>query len=124
MRLCARAALTAAAAVATVATGCSSTDCTAAPSTTAHPSAAITHSSSASADTITPPVTPVVNLVGPSPAPLPAPSPSYPALPARAPLRDIDCGLVTGSNGATANAIAVPSDAGAPAAHRCDHRCQ
>lgn len=112
MRLSTRATLAAVAAIATVATGCSSnsTDSTAAPTSTTHPSTTTTHSSSTTATT--PPPTTVVKLVGPSPAPLPAPSSTHPAAPAPAPLTDIDCGPVTGSNGATADVIAFASDAG------------
>lgn len=55
-------------------------------------------------------------LVGPSAAPLPPPSPTHPPAPAPTPtpepLADVNCGPVTGSNGATADVIAFASAAG------------
>ncbi|TWH10107.1 hypothetical protein L618_004500000110 [Rhodococcus rhodochrous J45] len=112
MRLSTQATFAAIATIAAVTTGCSnSTDNTESPSTTARSAATTTHSSTAVASPA-PSATTVVKLIGPSPAPLPAPSPTHPAAPAPAPLTDVDCGPVTGSNGATADVIAFASDAG------------
>lgn len=56
--------------------------------------------------------TTAAKLTGSSAAPLPPPSPTHP--PAPAPLDDVNCGAVTGGNGATADVIAFASDAGRP----------
>lgn len=92
--------------------GCSSDT-----STTAATSSAPTATTTAESTTAAPTTAAVaakvaVNLTGPSPAPLPAPSPTHPPAPAPAPLTDIDCGQITGSNGATADVIAFASPAG------------
>ena len=84
--------------------GCSSND-----STTAAATSTPAATTSAAVATT---AAPAVKLIGPNPAPLPAPSPTHPPAPAPAPLADIDCGPITGANGATANVIAFASPAG------------
>ncbi|MFC4376132.1 hypothetical protein ACFO5K_18710 [Nocardia halotolerans] len=53
-------------------------------------------------------------LLGTSAAPLPAPSPGHPPAPAPEKLSDVDCGPVTGANGANSTVIAFAGDAGRP----------
>lgn len=101
-------ALVAGSLLAATVTGCSTDD-------SATPAATSTHTSpatSAATTTAAPPPQPAVNLTGPNAASLPDPSPTHPSAPAPTPLTDIDCGPVTGSNGATANVIAFASAAG------------
>ncbi|MFD3593768.1 hypothetical protein ACFWU5_13645 [Nocardia sp. NPDC058640] len=72
------------------------------------------HASSTTAAPTTTATTSAAKLTGSSAAPLPPPSPTHPPAPAPAPLTDVDCGPVTGGNGATAHVIAFASDAGRP----------
>ncbi|NNH75030.1 hypothetical protein HLB23_35150 [Nocardia uniformis] len=58
--------------------------------------------------------TTAAKLLGTSTVPLPAPSPTHPPAPAPDKLSDVDCGSITGSNGATADVIAFANDAGRP----------
>lgn len=71
------------------------------------------HSAHASSTTATPTTsaaaTTATKLTGSSAAPLPPPSPTHPPQPA---LQDVNCGQVTGGNGATAEVIVFASDAG------------
>ncbi|MFE1594331.1 hypothetical protein [Nocardia sp. NPDC058705] len=73
----------------------------------AHASSTTAAATTTAATTTTP-----AKLTGSSAVPLPPPSPTHPPAPAPAPLADVDCGPVTGGNGATANVIAFASDAG------------
>ncbi|QXC46253.1 hypothetical protein [Rhodococcus qingshengii] len=100
-------ALAAGSLLAAVVSGCSTDD-------SATPSATSDRASSASAATTTaaPTPQPAVNLTGPNTVALPDPSPTHPPAPAPTPLTDIDCGQITGSNGATAAVIAFASPAG------------
>lgn len=107
MKLGYGAALAATALLTVAIAGCSSNN----DSTTATSSPAST-SKSAATTTPAPAVKPARNLIGPSAAPLPAPSPTHPPAPAPAPLTDVDCGQITGANGATASVIAFASAAG------------
>ena len=108
MKLTYRSALVAGAFLTAAVAGCSS-DNSASPATT---SGHASSSTTAATTTTAPAVTPAVNLTGPNAAALPSPSPTHPSTPAPAPLSDIDCGTITGSNGATANVIAFASAAG------------
>lgn len=76
--------------------GCTNND----PTTTATSTTSAHATTTSAAATTT--ATPAVKLIEPSHAPLPAPSPTHPPAPAPAPLADIDCGPITGANGATA----------------------
>ncbi|MEI4741717.1 hypothetical protein [Rhodococcus erythropolis] len=100
-------ALVAGSLLAAVVSGCSTDD-------SATPAATSDRASSTSAATTTaaPTSQPAVNLTGPIAAALPDPSPTHPPAPAPTPLADIDCGQITGSNGATATVIAFASAAG------------
>ena len=100
-------ALVAGSLLAAVVSGCSTDD-------SATPAATSDRASSTSAATTTaaPTSQPVVNLTGPNAAALPDPSPTHPPAAAPTPLADIDCGQITGSNGATATVIAFASSAG------------
>lgn len=108
MKLTYRSALLAGALLTATVTGCS-TDNSAAPATT---SVHASSSNSAATTTTAHVAAPAVNLTGPNAAALPSPSPTHPSTPAPTPLSDIDCGTITGSNGATANVIAFASAAG------------
>lgn len=70
------------------------------------------HPSSTTAATTTVGKTSAAKLTGTSAAPLPSPSPTHPPQPAPPPLQDVNCGQVTGGNGATADVIVFASDAG------------
>ncbi|MCQ4129022.1 hypothetical protein NOU13_31450 [Rhodococcus erythropolis] len=108
MKLTYRSALVAGALLTATVAGCS-TDNSASPATT--PGHTLS-STSAATTTTAHAAAPAVNLTGPNAAALPSPSPTHPWTPAPAPLSDIDCGTITGSNGATANVIAFASAAG------------
>lgn len=104
MKLAHGAAVAAAALVSIGLSGCGNSD----NSTT--PNAQSTGSASSSVTSTT--SAPATKLVGTSAAPLPSPSPTHPAAAAPAALSDLDCGQITGTNGASANVIAFATAAG------------
>ena len=102
-------ALVAGSLLAAVVSGC---DAATPAATSDRASSASSASASAAATTTAPAPKPAVNLTGPNAAALPDPSPTHPPAPAPTPLTDIDCGQITGSNGATAAVIAFATPAG------------
>ncbi|MGW8537952.1 hypothetical protein ACWGK5_27855 [Rhodococcus qingshengii] len=103
MKLTYRSALVAGALLTASVAGCSTNNSASPATTSGHASSSTTAAHAAA---------PAVNLTGPNAATLPSPSPTHPSTPAPTPLTDIDCGTITGSNGATANVIAFASAAG------------